>query len=185
MKKTTLYSIIFLFTFLTSCKSKYHKAADEIADRIPESNTMNAGKNKYKLFVPDGWSTKHQTYNGVDFYFLNAPQTKADPNTNVNLITENMQHLNLDVFKTGSIKSLKRAIPSAIILDEGDIIANGINGKWYTYTMAPAGVKASLVSYIFPKDGVAYIITAGTQIEDAARYRNTFDQIAKSLKFVE
>ncbi len=185
IKKTVLYTTLSFLLFSISCKSKYQKAADEIAERIPESKNMNAGKRNFALYVPNGWTTKNETYNGINYYFLVAPKTEADPNTNVNLITEYMQNLNLEVFKEGSIKSLIKAIPSATVLAEGNINANGIEGKWYTYTMAPAGVKASLICYIFPKDGVAYIITAGTQLEDANRYRNTFDKIAKSLKFTD
>jgi hypothetical protein len=51
--------------------------------------------------------------------------------------------------------------------------------------MEPQGLKAALVSYIFPKDGIAYIITAGTEIEDPLHYRSHFDSVASSLKFVE
>jgi hypothetical protein len=51
--------------------------------------------------------------------------------------------------------------------------------------MEPQGIRATLVSYIFPKDGVAYVLTAGTQTKDAENYRGTFDKVAKSFKFIQ
>lgn len=185
MKKTICHIPFFLLVILLACKSNYRKAADEIFKRSPEPTNMNVGKHNYALDVPEGWATAYRTYGGVNYYFLNAPQSKADPNTNVNVITENMQNLSLDIFKAKSIESLKRTIPTATIQAEGEIEANGLNGSWYSYTMEQSGIKASIVSYIFPKDGIAYVITAGTQLEDASRYRKTFDAIAKSLKFDE
>jgi hypothetical protein len=94
-----------------------------------------------------------------------------------------MQNLSLNEFKAKTIESVKHSIPSASILAEGEIEANGLKGSWYSYSMEPQNIKATLVSYIYPKNGVAYTITAGTQTKDAARYRSTFDSVARSLKF--
>ena len=187
MNKTVLYTAILLLSIIASCKSKYEKAADEILDKIPEGSTKNlsAGTLRYKMDIPKGWKEEHRVTRGVDMYYLMAPKTPEDPNTNINVIAEYMQNLSLAVFKAKTIESLKQAIPSAVITGEGDIEANGIKGGWYSFTMEPSGVKASLIGYIFPKDGTAYIVTAGTQLEDAKWYRSTFDAVAKSFRFVE
>ncbi|WP_341841201.1 PsbP-related protein [Chitinophaga caseinilytica] len=184
MKK--LLSIIILIATASACnnnKSRNLKAAEEIFDKVPSTENMNAGKHHYTVFIPDGWITSRQTYQGVEYYFVTAPKTPDDPNTNVNVISENMRGMDLDKFFTGAMVSLRQAIPSAEILDEGDVTAHGIEGRWYIYTMEPQGVKAKLISYIFPKEGVAYILTAGTQPQDFDRHKPTFDKIAKSLKF--
>lgn len=96
-----------------------------------------------------------------------------------------MQNLSLDEYLHFTIQSVQKGVPNADILSQGYINANGLKGAWYSYTMDPQDIKATLISYIFPKDGVAYIITAGTQTKDAGRYRNLFDSVAKSLKFSE
>lgn len=179
--------LLFLLMAIAACKSetKYRKAADEIAATIPPSENLNAGKARYTVDVPKGWTTNHRTEYGVDFYFLTAPKTKDDPNTNINVMTEYMQNLSLEDYRAGSIESVKKAIPSASIINQGDIMANEIKGVWYSYSMAPQGIESTLVSYIFPYGGNAYIITAGTQTKDASRYRSLFDSVATSLKFEE
>ena len=179
----TVYLSIYFLVILTACKSRYRKAADEIASNAPAPIHMNAGKESYTLYIPKGWETAKRTEHGIDMYFLLAPKTENDPNTNINVITESMQNLSLEDYEEGSIASVKKYVPGAVILDKGEIHANGIKGCWYSYTMEPQGIKASLVCYIFPGNGVAYSITAGTQTKDAARYRATFDKVARSFKF--
>ncbi|MEI3796506.1 MULTISPECIES: hypothetical protein [unclassified Chitinophaga] len=176
---------IFLLVVITACtyKSNYRKAAEDVFEQIPDTKNLNAGKQEYRLDVPVGWTTRHQMVYGIDYYFLSAPKTAADPNTNINVITERMQNLSLEVYVKKAIEQIKLSIPSAVILDEGIIETDSLKGAWYKYNMEPQGIKATLVSYIFPKDDVAYIITAGTQTKDADRYRNTFDRVARSFKF--
>jgi hypothetical protein len=170
---------------ISACKSKNRQAMDEIAARMPEPTNMNVGKENYTIDVPEGWTTAHTTYSGINYYMMGAPKTEDDPNTNINVITESLHNLSLDDYREKAIESLKQAIPDANILQRGDIeTTDGLKGNWYQYTMAPAGVTANLVSYIFPHNNIAYIVTAGTQLKDAARYRSTFDRIAKSIKIV-
>ncbi len=186
MVKKLLYIGFLLMLIMGDCKSKRERAAEEILDKGNFNSTnLNAGTKNYSIYLPKGWTTAQKNYKGVDIYYLLAPQTVADPNTSINVISEYMQNYTLDVFMVKTIQSLKNAIPSAAILAQGNITANGIKGSWYSYTMQPQGLKASLVSYVFPKNGVAYAITAGTQPNDAARYRHTFDSVARSLKFNE
>lgn len=175
---------VFLLVALTACnyKSNYRKAAEDIVEKIPDTRNLNVGSRNYSLDVPAGWATEHRQEHGIDYYFLFAPKTEADPNTNINVITERMQNLSLEVFVKKTIEQVKRSIPSAVILDQGEVEANNLKGVWYSYRMEPRGIKATLVSYIFPKDGVAYIITAGTQTKDADGYRSTFDAVARSFK---
>lgn len=185
MNRSKFCTCVLLLVILLACKSKGQKAIDEIAEHMPDPVNMNLGKENYTIDVPEGWTTAHTIYGGINYYFLGAPKTEDDPNTNINVITERMRNYSLETFREKSIESLKQAIPSVTILAEGYIEANGIKGGWYSYTMAPQGMEASLVSYIFPKNNIAYIVTGGTQLKDAARYRSTFDRIAKSIKIVK
>ncbi len=178
------FIIILVITF-SSCKSKYRQAADEIAVKLPNTSNMNAGKEKYSLQIPKGWTTENKLVYGIDYYYLMAPKTEDDPNTNINVVNEFMQNLSLNDYLIGTIQSVKKSIPSTVILGQGEIDANGLKGVWYNYNMEVQGIKATIVSYIFPRNGVAYIITAGTQTKDAQKYRKLFDTVAESFKFSE
>ena len=181
-----IFSVIFVFV-LIACdnRSDYRKAADEIASKIGDPANMNAGKNNYALYIPPGWTTDSLHSSGVDYFFIMPPKTQEDPYTNISVTTEFMQHLSLDVFKTLTIESIKNAIPGFSNLEQGSIIATDLKGVWFSYSIKSQGIKSTLVSYIFQKDGIAYTIIGSTQTKDASRYRNTFDSVARSLKFVE
>ena len=180
--KMVLVCIVYIG--MTSCKTKYKKAADEIAQQVGDpGKNMNAGKMNYIVQVPYGWTTEDKEAYGIKYYYLRAPKTMDDPNTNINVTTEFMEGLTLDDYLAATIQSIKDNIPSATILDQGEIVANGLKGVWYSYDMKPQGIDATLVSYIFPKDNVAYILTGGTQTKDFLKYRSTFDRVAKSFRF--
>ena len=180
-----IFTSIFLLIGATACQSKYRKAADKIVANAPKPTNMNVGKEKYILHIPNGWTTEHRDVYGVDYYYLMTPKTKDDPNTSINITNEFMQNLSLEDYLIGTIQSVKKSIPSAVILGQGEIVAIRLKGSWFSYNMEPQGIKVTLVTYIFPKNGIAYIITAGTQTKDAAKYRSTFDRVAKSFKFVQ
>lgn len=72
-----------------------------------------------RLDVPVGWKTSHQVIYGIDYYYLSAPKTEADPNTNINVITERMQNLSLDTFLEKTMEQVKLSIPSAVIFNIG------------------------------------------------------------------
>lgn len=177
--------IILLSVMLLSCKGRhaYRKAVREIAAKLPEPTNMNVGSAAYSISIPDGWITEHKTMYGVDYFYLLAPKTKEDPNTSINVITESMQQLSLETYRTKTMESVKKYIPNATNFDTGSITANGIIGCWYDYEIDLEGTKSTLVSYIFPKNGVAYIITAGTQVKYARRYRPLFNAVARSIQF--
>ena len=180
-----VYKYMLLLAIFTACKSRREKAVDELLSKAgPMGPDVDAHRLDYILYVPDGWTTRRQLAYDVNYYFLNPPKTNDAP-ADINLVTVNMQNVPLQEFREKMIESLKAATPDASDFEEGNVIANGREGVWYSYTMSPQGMNASFVCYIFPKDGVAYMITAGTFPEYASRYRSLFDSVARSLKFVE
>lgn len=172
---------------MISCENKTNnrKAADDIAEKAGKPTNMNAGVRQYQLAVPEGWTTKTQTNYGVNYLYLLAPKTAEDSNTNINVATEYMQDLSMADYRKQTIESILTAIPSAKIVGQGEIASKAAPGLWYSYSMNPRNINATIVGYIFPKDGIAYNITAGTQTNDADRYRPLFDSVARSFEFVE
>ena len=183
MKLLVVIASIIMLPSLSACQSDSGRYAKKILENSPSPVNMNAGKDQYTVYLPDGWTTSSQTYNEVDYYFLIAPQTADDPNTNINITTEYMQEMSLIEYVAGDKASIMKSVPGATMLDEGTITADTCKGVWFRYTMDGEGVHATLISYVFPHKGVAYALTAGTQTKDAARYRPLFDKIASSLRF--
>jgi hypothetical protein len=101
----------------------------------------------------------------------------------MNILNESMQNASFDEYKSQTNVNLKKMIPSAEVLNTGDIAAGDLKGAWTHYTMEQNGMKLDLVNYVFPKDGVAYIITATTKEGKMDQYRSTFDGVAKSFRF--
>jgi hypothetical protein len=185
MKVAYLFPFTLVLLIACDLRSRNRRAADAIVSKMPATTNMNVGKQNYRLTIPKGWTTEHRTVYGIDYYYLLAPKNDDDPNTSLNVITEDMQNLPLEEFTTKTIESVSNAIPSASNFVQGEITANALKGRWYSYTMEPQGLKAVLVSYIFPKNGTAYVITAGTVPRNASRYRSLFDSVAESLEFIE
>src|ERR1700745_2701369 len=95
------YVPLFLVLVLISCKEKsnYRKAADEIAANAPKPVNMNAGQDNYNISIPNGWTTERRSEYGVHYYFLSAPKTPDDPNTNISVTSEYMDNLDLDEYR--------------------------------------------------------------------------------------
>lgn len=186
--RINIMKILFHFVcliLLIGCKEKseYRKAAEEIAANLPDTRGLNIGVAEYELIVPNGWTESHFSEFGIDYYFISAPKTLEDQNTNVNVITESMNNYSLQTYTNKAIDGLKAAIPTAVILSRGEYSTNGIKASWYKYNMAPRGIKVILTSYIFPKDNIAYVVTCGTQLRDTAKHEATFKMIIRSFKF--
>ena len=186
MKKAFLFAATSFLLLVTSCKTETKtkdKSPDEILNEVSKLKTINVGNDNYIVNIPTDWTTKDTTLNGVSFYFLLAPKTDNDFNTNMNILNESMQGESFDDYKKKSIETMKKQMPSLKFLDNGDIEASNINGSWLHYKMEQSGLKIEIISYTFPKDGIAYIITATTKEGELDKYRNTFDAVAKSFRF--
>ena len=185
MRKYLLVITPLLFFFYSCISQSKEKTLEERIIDIGTKN-MNEGKSKYSIFVPENWTTEQKKIGGIDYYFLLAPKTKEDPNTNVNIITENMRDMDLYTFRKGAIKSLLKTIPSVNITDTGSIRSDtGLLGVWYTYTFSEEDTEAKLKSFFYSKDRIAYVITAGTIKQNFDKYLELIDKIGSSFKFEE
>lgn len=174
---------LLVLTLALACNTKKQpKTAEEVLSSINKTN-LNKGSQDYHLDTPEGWTTEHKTIQGINYYYLIAPNTGDVPSPNINLLTESMQGVSLKEYIKKSLSSLKQVLPTSEVKANGDIEANGIEGAWYNYTMEMQGVKADLMAYVFPKDGIAYVITGICPPAKAGKYRPIFDSVAKSLKF--
>ncbi|RFM31114.1 DcrB-related protein [Chitinophaga silvisoli] len=173
---------LLVLTLALACNTKQQpKTAEEVLSTINKTN-LNKGSQNYHLDTPEGWTTDHKTIQGINYYYIIAPNTGEVPSPNINLLTESMQGASLKDYIAKSLSSLKQVLPTSEVKASGDITANGIQGAWYNYTMEMQGVKAYLMAYVFPKDGIAYVITGICPPDKATKYRPVFDSVAKSFK---
>ncbi|WP_343691601.1 hypothetical protein [Chitinophaga sp.] len=176
-----IVGLLFLTLALACNTKKQPKTADEVLSSVNKTN-LNKGRQDFHLDTPEGWTTDRKTVQGIDYYYIIAPNTGEVPGTNINMVSESMQGITLKEYITKSMSTLKRLLPTSEIIANGDIEVNGIQGVWYNYTMEMQGVKADLMAYVLPKDGIAYVITGTCPPGKKGKYRPIFDAVAKSFK---
>jgi len=173
--------LLFLTLALACNTKKQPKTAEEVLSSINKTN-LNKGSQDYHLDTPDGWTTEHKTIQGINYYYIIAPNTGEVPSPNINLLTESMEGVTLKEYISKSLSSLEKVLPTSKVIANGDFEANGIQGAWYNYTMEMQGVKADLMAYVIPSNGIAYVITGICPPDKKAKYRPIFDAVAKSFK---
>jgi len=172
-------------TLAFACNNnKQPKTAEDVLNSINKTN-LNKGSEHFHLDTPEGWTTDRKTIQGINYYYIISPQTGEVPNPNINMVTESMQGASLKTYITRSLSSLEQILPGSKVVANGDIKANGIHGAWYNYTMEMQGVKADLMAYVFPADGIAYVITGICAPDKKTKYRPIFDKVAESFKVGE
>lgn len=190
MNKIFFLGATAVLLFATSCKTDNKKlnkddakpmTNEEILEKASTSKNINVGDKVYLVDIPNGWTTKDTSINNLKFYFLVAPTSDADFRTNINIINESMQGISFDEYKKKTIESMKHYMPNVEILESGDMKASDLAGSWFHYNLTQSGIKLGIINYTFPKDGIAYIITATTKAENLDKYRITFDAVAKSF----
>lgn len=177
--KFVFFSVVL---FLSACQLK--TGINKKAGELPVTPGMNAGKDKFDLHVPDGWTSRRVNKEGVDYYFLNSPKSATDSAANINVVTEDMQGVGFEKYLETSKKMLKDYNPSVKFINEGKIKLQNKEGAWFRFNLAPNGTKIFALTFIFPRKGIAYVMTCATSGE-IERYKPTFDSVAKSLFFIE
>lgn len=180
--KVYFLRLLYILLILTACKAKTKNTPEDFLNKLTNKQNFNVGKHKYTVNVPDGWTTKNSTHSGIDYFFLIAPRTEPNSNTSINFITENMAGFDLDTYTSLAKKNLKNDIPSVNFLESGSL-NNGTQSNWYSYTFTFDQNEVFCLTYIFAKDGIAYVMTNATHKKDSSLYRSTFEEVAKSFRF--
>lgn len=176
---------LLILTLAFACNNNQQpKTLDDILNSVDKTN-LNKGSQNFHLDTPEGWKSEWRTAQGVDFYYMYSPQTSEVPNPNINIVTESMQGTSLKTYLSHSLSFVAHLYPGAKVVAEGDIEANGVHGGWYNIKMEFQGTKGDLMAYVFPSNGVAYVITALCPPNKKSKYRLIFDKVAKSFKVNE
>src|SRR5215472_2254448 len=135
MKKPLLVSFSLLLVFLVACQSESHRlrnAPDDTDGVQPTQQKIN--NEHYELRMPKGWKRINKTVYGRTYLFLQAPGSNSDTNTIIYVTSNDMHNVNLDTYFSQILQEANIPSLGVTLVDRGDIEANGIIGKWYSYT---------------------------------------------------
>lgn len=175
-----LISSVFI---LTSCQSQTTtKENFDTTQTIQPVNNQQPDFN-YIIDVPDKWTIRDTTMpDGMKIRFLLPPQTLKEDYPAGNILIASMEGRNIDDFTSRNMNYLKSNMPGITILERGNIDSTSYNGQWFTYTKEQNGIIRDMINYIIPLKGFAYMVTCGSNKGSIHKYRQTFDNIAKSFR---
>jgi hypothetical protein len=134
---------------------------------------------KFNIATPFGWQRRIQTSNGFEILFIVAP-TADGFSPNLNILTESLNGISTEEYLKTSAENMKNA--NMILDGSGDFQADGIQGKYSTSTFNYKGTDIATKSYVFIKDGLAYVLTGSCLISQKDTYRPIFDKTVKTFK---
>ncbi len=178
-----LFSILIIFIIVFSSYQS-QKVTEQRVDTA-QSTQIAIGREpnyNYVIEVPQGWTTRDTTLNGVRFRFLLSPPSLTADRPMGNIIIASMEGRNIADFTTRNMAYLKSKLQGTVILERGNIESSSYNGQWFTYTKIQNGIVRDMINYIIPLNGYAYMITCGSNKGSIDKYRAIFDKIAKSFK---
>ncbi len=180
--KAILFSSL-LFTAFFSCKNK-PATAGELLEKASKAPGLNAGAGKFSVTAPDGWEKKDTVMNGITFLFVWSPVSSATQafRPNMNVVTENMGGISFDEYVKRNQSTMGQYFEQYKEVDNGNIETNGMQGKWMRYSHVQNGYTLDNMVYMFPKNGIAYVLTGATIQGDMDKYRDKYEAIAKSLQ---
>lgn len=164
-----------------AAKSQPGKATKADSTKTAKAKQYTEPVFNYHITPPAKWAMYDTVLNGLRIRILKAPKSLSSDNPIVNVLIANMEGKNIEEFTASNIKYLKTNMAGISILKKGSIDTLH-NGQWFTYTKMQNGVLREMINYIIPVNGLAYMITCGTNPGTLKKYRPVFDKIAKSFK---
>ena len=166
MKKAnpTLYCIVFVTLMMVGCSGGFDK----------DTGTYE-GKG-FSLRFPLGWERTKTTAGAL----ISVSNQELTANINI-MVQELPQSVSFDQY----IKklSVQHARMGARQREQGDITLAGIEGHWAMSNITAGGQKFTTISYIVMKGSTVYSIVSLAKAELFADLEQTFDEVARSLKF--
>ena len=175
--------LIFSLFIFTSCQSQTTRNEKFDTTRITQPLIDQRPNFNYLIEVPNEWTIRDTTMpDGMKVRFLLPPQSLKTDYPAGNVLIASMEGRNIEDFTTRNMNYLKSNMPGITILERGNIDSTLYNGQWFTYTKEQNGIVIDMINYIIPLKGFAYMITCGSNKGSIDKYRQTFDNIAKSFK---
>jgi len=147
--------------------------------KITDTNEVRVDTDKFSIALPKGWRHFVQESQGFKIFFLMSPPVDNFA-PNLNILTEDTQGMSPDEYMKVSDENMKKG---GMIKDgSGDFEVNGVIGKYSTSVLSYQGTNIALKSYVFIKNGLAYVITGSCLVTQKDSYRPIFDKTVKTFK---
>ncbi|WP_374948191.1 hypothetical protein [Mucilaginibacter sp.] len=188
MKQAYSLQVFILLLLAAACKGPEAKQGNTppdtplVVNTPPASSAMASNivtTADYEIAIPQGWVRKDRVSGAYNLVMLVAP--RADNySPNLNVLRDNMNGKSLD----GYIRTNLEKMATMNLKDQraGDMSINGVHGKYLTYSYQIEGREISIKTYVVPKDGFAFVLTASCLLSQSATYMPQFDKLADTFK---
>lgn len=134
------------------------------------------------LAIPAGWK-KASVYQQAAFVLIEPPTEAGDSfSENVSMVLDVFSApLTLDQYFQVSQDAIQQALKQVAIQQTGETLLGGQRVKWLRYSHVMKVGELVALQYYVVKGGKGYVLTYTSRLEDFARYRELFEENAKTL----
>lgn len=143
---------------------------------------MNAGVRKFSIDAPAGWQKLDTSISGVKFTFLLAPTASNGFRANINVISQSMEGSSAESYFAKNFNSMGQYVQDFSAGPKGEKDINGLPARWMQYSQTQNGHVLDGVSYLIPKDGIAYVITFAAAKGQMSKYQASLDEALRSFR---
>ena len=183
MKKFFLFLVSsLLFLFLFSCKPE-----------ILEGYTLyENSEHNFSIQYPENWQYREgfakdsENLTGAIVVLQSPFEGKGDFfKENTYIFTENIPDTvtNVGEYLDYTLKTLPSQMNEFNKSEDGREIINGKESIWIKFSYVSRMQRLESLAYIFYKDGMGYVINSTTRPELFIKYRRTFENISRTMKF--
>ncbi|MBW8687786.1 hypothetical protein [Chitinophaga rhizophila] len=172
--------------FLGACKNGNNtpKTSKELLEQAQK--TMNTGAGKFSINAPEGWRKTDTTLGGIKLTFLLAPAETDGFRSNINVVTETVGKVSFDEYHNATLATMGKYMSNFQLIGSGEKVIDGQPGKWFKYSADQTGGKDVVaLNHTVVKDGIAYIITGVTKVQDEAKITPLIEQSVASFKITQ
>jgi hypothetical protein len=149
---------------------------------INSQNKKEINRNGYQIYYNDNLRLDETGRNGSEFYLFTQKDNSEDNFAeNLNLMTQNLETLNIDLNKFVELTEIQLKENGKLIESRRDI-ANGNEYHILIYEATMNGMELKFLQYDFVKNNRAYFLTYTAKKADFDKYLLEMESVMKSFK---
>jgi hypothetical protein len=160
-------------------------SSSEILERAGKAPGMNAGKGKFTVKTPEGWSRTDTVMSRIAYTVMTAPVTPGSTfQANINIVTQQIKEgLTIDKYMQTTQQEMENFFSNYQKLEEGERTVTGVTAKWMKceYVHKESGTLLSGQITILVKNNIVYAITLTTLANELDEYTPALNEILDSF----